>query len=275
MNDWSVFDGFLRPAPLSRRRTWDGVVAWQDALERVANVQRAELAKRRLEWDTALAAFDLRDPSGVDRTSFRMLRLEREEDWSDWLAQLFEDSTSGSFARATFGEAEEDPAGVRHVRREVSCREGWRADIIVEWTDASYTHIEVKVGDPHLDKTLATALAIEGRFRGHRRRGDFILILPDQGAGWERACRQCPGLGERARVLTWIDVARALRLTLRRGHESAAWRVWAHTFCGAIEQTLLGVPACKEPDEWARRLRFGRLALASQLLGTEVSSNVR
>jgi hypothetical protein len=273
--DWSAFDGFRRPAPPMRQWTWAGVGSWQETLEASLKVRRADLAERRREWDAALSDLDLGDPSAVDRTVFRVLRLEREEDWSDWLAQLIEDSKAGSFAARLFGGTRADSFAVKQVHREVSCDEGWRADIIVEWKDSSYTHVEVKVGDPNLGKTLDTAVAIQQRFHGQSQRGDFILLLPEQRDDWDQRCQESPNLGARISALTWIGVARALRLALREGGESPAWRVWAHAFCGAIEQKLLRIPAGEKPAEWAQRLRFSRLTIARELLRTGEANDAR
>ena len=142
-------------------------------------------------------------------------------------------------------------------------------------TRPSYTHVEVKVGDPSLDKTFETAVAIQQRFQGQRRRGDFILLLPEQGDDWDRKCLLTPDLGKRISALTWIDAARAFRFALREGGESPAWRVWAHAYCGAIEQQLLRIPGCEEPVEWAQRLRFSRLAVARELLRTGEADDAR
>jgi hypothetical protein len=267
--DWSIFDSFRRPVLPARQCTWADVGSWQETLEAGLKVRRADLAESRQEWDYALRDLDLGVPSAIDRTSFRLLRLEREEDWSDWLAQLIEDSKTGSFCESLFGGTRADPFAVERVHREVSCYEGWRADIIVAWKDASYTDVEVKVGDPNLDKTLDTAMAIERRFHGHRRRGDFILLLPEQRDDWDQKCRLTPRLGKQISVLTWIDVARAFRFALRDGGESPAWRVWAHAYCGAIEQKLLRIRAGENPLEWAHRLRFSRLTMAREPLQIE------
>jgi hypothetical protein len=245
---------------------WASIGSWQETLEAGLKVRRDDLAERRREWDVALRDLDLRDPSAADRTRFRVLRRVREEDWSDWLAQLIEDSKTGSFAERFFGRAPADSFAIRQVHREVSCDEGWRADIIVEWKDSSYTHVEVKVGDPNLHKTFETAVAVQQRFHGQRRRRDFILLLPNQRDDWDQACQQNAKLGRRISVLTWIEVARALRLALRKRAESPAWRIWAHAFCGAIEQKLLEMPASEKSVEWAHGLRFSQLTIATELL---------
>lgn len=271
--DWSAFAGFRRPRRPMGPCTWTVVVSWQ--VEAAMPVRRAELAKRRQEWDAALRDLDLRDPSAVDRRSFRMLRLEREEDWSDWLAQLIEDSTAGSFAQLFFGGTPADSFAINQVRREVA-QEDRRADIVVEWQDSSYTHLEVKVGDSSLEKTFATAAAIEQSFQGNRRRrGDFILCLPDQRDDWDECCQQNPNPGNRVAMLTWIDAARVFRLALRQGGESPTWRVWAHAFCGAIEQKLLGIPAGQNAEDWAERLPLSQLAVATELLRTREAHETR
>ena len=62
-------------------------------------------------------------------------------------------------------------------------------------------------------------MAIQQRFLGNRRRGDFILLLPEQFDDWDQRCRKSPNLGNHISALTWIDVARALRLALRQYRE--------------------------------------------------------
>lgn len=258
-----------------RQWTWADIGSWQETLEAGLKVRRGDLAECRREWDAALRDLGLHDPSAVDRTSFRMLRLDREEDWSNWLAQLIEDSQTGSFAERLFGRAPADSFVIKQVHREVPSHEGWRADIIVEWKDSSYTHVEVKIGDQNLDKTFDTAVAMQKRFHGQRQRGDFILLPPEQCDDWDQKCRLSPDLGKRISALTWIDAARAFRFALREGGESPAWRVWAHTFCGAIEQKLLRIPADENPAEWVSRLRFSRLTIARQLLRTREADDAR
>src|SRR6476646_7374272 len=93
---WSVFEAFRRPA---EQRSWSGAAAWTSAIEARVGIHRDALARLRRSWDNSLV--DLGgDPSARDWTSFRPLRRDREEDWSDWLAQLIEDSRTGRFALA-------------------------------------------------------------------------------------------------------------------------------------------------------------------------------
>ena len=164
-------------------------------IEARLGTERDALARLRQLRDDSLA--DLGgDPSARDWTSFRPLRRDPEEDWSDWLAQLIEDSTTGGFALALLGKIEHRSTHVDYipeaVHREVS-HEGYRADVVIEWRDASYTHIEVKVGDPGLAKTFETAKKMEMRFGSDRaRRSDVVLLLPEQHWAWNAACSEQP-----------------------------------------------------------------------------------
>ncbi len=264
---WSIFELFTRPV---EHRSWSGVADWTSAIEAQLGTERDALARIRRSWDDALG--DLGgDPSARDWTSFRPLRRDREEDWSDWLAQIIEDSRTGRFALALLGSIElrNDHSAYTEavVHREVP-HEGCRADLVIEWTDATYTHIEVKVGDPGLAKTLGTAQKMEMRFgRGRARRSDVVLLLPEQRGAWDAECREQPAMHDRVPVITWIDVARALRNVLpQSAEESMHWRVWAHAFCGAIEQDLLRMRSGREPRQWAHSLTFHGLDVATELL---------
>jgi len=268
---WAVFDAFRRPVE-TRSMSWTGVIEWSAAIERLLGEERNALGRRRASSDRLLQDLE-GDPSARDWTSFLPLRREREEDWSDWLAQLFDESNTGLFAHTLLGviERRQPESYVRPtVHREV-LYEGYRADLVVEWADASYTHIEVKVGDPNLDKTLETAHRMEERFGRHlARRSDAVLLLPSQVDAWDRACVHTEAMRERVHCLTWLHVAVALRRALPRlAGESIRWRVWAHAFCGAIEQDLLGMRAGVEPHLWAGSLSFQNLQVAATLLGAD------
>jgi hypothetical protein len=265
---WTVFDRFRRPRD-TRQVSWNGIRRWISATEAGLGAERNDLGRRRGAWDIALE--DLGgDPSSRDWTSFLILRRDREEDWSDWLAQLLEESSTGRFAAALLGplEARQPHSYIRPaVHREVSF-EGYRADLVIEWTDDTYSHIEVKVGDPHLAKTLTTAEKMAMRFRRFCR-SDSVLILPAQQGAWEVECLRQPEM-RRVRVLTWIDVAVALRTALPAGAgERISWRVWAHAFCGAIEQDLLRLRSGPEPTAWSQALSLGDLDIARRLLCQE------
>jgi hypothetical protein len=263
---WAAFDGFSRPI---EQRTWAGVLAWTAVIQAALGAERSALAQQRRSSDTLLR--DLGgDPNARDWTSFLPLRRHREEDWSDWLAQLIEDSKTGRFAVSLLGEIEARKAPsdylVEKVHRE-TLHEDYRADLVIEWKDASYTHIEVKVGDPHLGKTLETSYQMERRFDRHlTRRADVVLLLPEQQEAWEAECRKQPSMGDRVKALDWSGVARALRSALpKSARESIHWRVWAHAFCGAVEQDLLRLRFGRQPGDWARALTFQGLATAAKL----------
>lgn len=234
---WTAFDDFRKPP---RRWSWEDADSLVAALDGWKSEFRLAVAGRRRLWDELLA--DLGgDPGSRDWTGFRPLRQYREEDWSDWLAQLLEDSESGLFAAALFRHESGTPVSYARpaVQREV-IHEGYRADLVVEWPDRSYTHIEVKVGDPNLAKTLETAYKMQASFASLTRRSDVLLLLPEQREAFEAECRRLPEMRTRVVPLDWLDVARALRTVLpNRDAESINWRVWAHSFCGAIEQGLL------------------------------------
>lgn len=243
-------------------------MAWTSAIEKQLGPHRDALARLRQAWDDSLVDLG-RDPSARDWTSFRALRREREEDWSDWLAQLIEDSETGRFASFLLGVIEHRSAPSDYLAAEVHREipyEGRRADLVIEWRDDSYTHVEVKVGDPDLAKTLTTAQKMAKRFGSDRRRSDVVLLLPEQRGAWDAECRSQPEMGERVKVRDWNDVARALRRVLpESAKESIHWRVWAHAFCGAIEQVLLHMRSGPDPEKWARSLTFHGLDTAAKL----------
>src|SRR5688572_13549689 len=100
--NWSVFEGFRRPP---EDRSWSGVSAWAAAIEARLGPKREAVLRLRTASDKTLGVLG-GDPNSRDWGMFRPLRRHREEDWSDWLAQLLEDSKSGLLACALFGRAE-------------------------------------------------------------------------------------------------------------------------------------------------------------------------
>lgn len=247
---------------------WEVLRPWLAGLEQLTAAQREELASLREWWDRELA--DLGgDPSATDWTSFAPLRRDREEDWSAWLAQLIADSETGAFSASLFGAADPRPRAAFRgplVHRELVV-EDRRADLVIEWADATYSHVEVKVGDPHLAKTPDTATKVR-KAMPHCERGlDFLLVLPEQSAAWsatrESAEDECRGI----HLLTWRDVSVALRQALVASErEPARWRVWAHALCGATEQELLGLSPGANAEQWCRSLRVTSIHAAEDLL---------
>src|SRR5262245_37323887 len=99
---WAIFETFRRPVD---DRSWSGVVEWKAAPAAPLGPGRRTIARLRRASDQLLVALGA-DPSARDWTSFRPLRRDREEDWSDWLAQLIEESRTGRFAWALLGRIE-------------------------------------------------------------------------------------------------------------------------------------------------------------------------
>src|SRR5690606_34208801 len=102
----------------------------------------------------------------TDWSHFRPLRVDREEDWSDWLQHFIATSEHGHFARFAlprcgFGEAS---AWARPEVTREDATESRRADLVVRWRNGQRCHVEVKVGDQHLSKTVDTALELESKY---------------------------------------------------------------------------------------------------------------
>ncbi|MCB1139168.1 MAG: hypothetical protein KDK23_10455 [Leptospiraceae bacterium] len=221
-DSWSIFDTLLTP------------------LSSVHQRKIQSLNSLRKEWDAALDDMG-GDPSQVRWDRFRPLRLRREEDWSDWLAFLLAESRTGSFAFNLFrlaGFAPDDYSNPVRVEREVTAM-GFRGDIVAEWSTGFFSHIEVKIGDENLEKTRATGKALMALY-GHRVREwtDFILLLEQQIPDWESLQQHSRA---NIRLISWNDLARALRADLLRASEPIVWRVWAYSFLGAVEMKLLGL----------------------------------
>lgn len=217
---WATLDPFLQAA----RAFWEAA--------------RARVDRALEPWDRKLVALG-GDPSRTEWARFRPLRLSREEDWSDWLAELLESSTTGALARVFDAEGQR----AHGVRRETATgrfeESSYRLDLIVEWAPGKHTHIEVKVGDLNLAKTWDTAKAIELREGGAW--SHFLLVPPDHEADAEQAAEQHNSERLRIEVVTWRQVAQALRVSLWDQKESTTWLAFARAFTGAIEQRLLGI----------------------------------
>jgi hypothetical protein len=242
-DEWGIFAEWHEPA--SAR---DGRYSWGTTEELVAAHRKYEHAiqevieSRLAGWDQDLAEFG-GDPMRRDWTGFRPLRLSREEDWSDWLAFLIEISTTGVSASQLFGETGSVPGAYSRpakVDREVIAQP-YRADLLVRWTGGGVTHVEIKIGDPNLEKTFETADRLQEKYgHGCRRWIDFILLLPVQRSDWDSLVDRID-VNRHVGCITWQDVS----IGLRRGllsDESVIWKSFALAFVGAIEQTLLRFP---------------------------------
>lgn len=214
---------------------WTGALALIDALKAMDAPLRGRLRAAFDRHDAALKEVD-GDPLREEWTKFRPLRLSREEDWSDWLAWLVENSKSNWFAELLFGSEAE--AWVRTSVTREERLDPYRVDVRIEWRNTNAgvrpasTVIEVKTGDRQFGKTKFAAEAHHRAFPEAQCK-DWILVPPE-----DREACAVPGV----QTLTWDKVALALRRSLRNRSESISWRVWARTFLGAIEQSLLGFP---------------------------------
>jgi hypothetical protein len=238
--DWSIFDDWGEPADVgSRRYGWTETDDLLKAHQRYEHVIEEVIDTRLADWDRDLAEFG-GDPARTDWTHFRPLRLAREEDWSDWLAFLIDTSSTGIIAHYLFGEPKSAPdayARPARVEREVLA-EPYRADLVVRWTDGAVAHVEVKIGDPNLEKTVETAKHLQRVYDpGNVRWADFILLLPVQMAEWDSLVDRTE-FNRPVACITWQDVSIGLRRGLL-GEESVLWKSFALAFVGAIEQTLL------------------------------------
>jgi hypothetical protein len=222
---------------VTEQLSWGGCDALVESYASVIVEQYEELLLLLSRWDSELALLG-KDSTHIDWNSFHVLRLSREEDWSDWLGFLIAQSNTGVFAQSLFGETARasELASPTKVEREVPYGQ-YRADLIVQWSDAKYSHIEVKVGDYNLSKTYATSKAMQSKYNQTSENwADHILLLSSQMTEWEAVAQKD---NRTIGVLTWEDVAVSLRRALR-SEESVLWKAWAYSFTGAIEQLLLG-----------------------------------
>jgi hypothetical protein len=180
------------------------------------------------------------DPSFKNWRRFRPLPMDREEDWSNWFAHLIESSKTGFFSRVLFGLSSLREGSPVTVDREPE-HDGCRADLVIKYGNGSHLHVEVKTGDPNLEKTYGTARKMKEYYRSGRTSwADFILILDSQVSQWIEIKDSDAG---KISYRTWGNVAIALRRSLLFSNESVLWKSWAYAFLGAIEQKLLNHPS--------------------------------
>src|SRR5690554_2090893 len=160
----------------------DNNYSWGKALKLVSAAQEKvkplalELHESLINSDASFGDFGA-DPCRIDWTNFRPLRLSREEDWSDWLA-FFIEKSNGAFIQKLLG-----ISGLKGndliVLRETSSEE-FRADLVIlSRTKDIGIHIEVKVGDLSLKKTIDTSIEMNRKFGINEMKWFDFLLLPE------------------------------------------------------------------------------------------------
>jgi hypothetical protein len=242
---WDIFNGwtfnFAKQLYLPKK-DWADFDILAQFLDEYYLVEEKEIISLLEVYDKKL--FDLGgDPSYSNWEYFRPLRLDREEDWSDWLIHLIAKSETGYFCQKLLRIdhfSESDYALPLVYDREIAY-EGFRADIVIEWQNENFTHIEVKIGDQNFAKTPGTADRMRKKYRSDLKSwSNFILLLSYQMAPWEETRKT---FDMDIRSITWEDVAISIRKSLQFSNENIQWKVWACPFLGAVEQKLLGFPA--------------------------------
>ena len=266
---WSVADGWTSPpsAPVS----WSVVDPLLDLADELLRRARVELDSLMGSWQEELADLGS-DPLTSDWTRFRPLRVRREEDWSDWLAFLLETSVTGVFADVLLGMGPQSLEEAKRTRaRPQVDRETFtpdrvrRTDLLVQWPAPAVpsTHIEVKIWDKQLDKTVDTAERLADGTE------TFILLPTESRPMWRETLARYGNRAAAIRVRTWDDVAIGLRAGLRTKGEPIVWRAWALAFCGAVQQQILGhaiVGPSAPTSAYSRVSMFGILTSVTAVL---------
>ena len=241
---WAFLKNFnVNQLPTSDR--WVPIERMQDKAREALEPTKGEYNRLYADWHERLRSLG-GDPSTLDLESFRPLRLSREEDWSDWLAWLLEKSETGVLAETLFGTVLNCGAAsfkLLTMEREVHTEDQERrADIVVTWKSLPVTHVEVKVQDDQFTKTFETAKKLETRKPGTTW-CHFILIRDELMPAWTDEVDKRVHEDKEIEInpILWGDVVRGLRPCLWEGLECLVWRAWAWSFCGAIEQKLLGL----------------------------------
>ena len=234
MNSWSIFENWnlqKNNQNQSNTTSWIDFDCLNFSYSKILEVKYKELIPLIDIWDNLTLNLG-KDPTHINWNNFRPLKLSREEDWSDWLAFLLENSESGLFVYHLLNlKVTEKP---KKIYRELVCGK-YRADIVINWKENNFTHIEVKIGDQNLLKTFDTSLQLENKFPNTKWE-HYILILSNQVSSWnEINILQT----KKINLLTWENITIALRKTILED-ENLNWKVWAYSFIGVIEQNLIG-----------------------------------
>jgi hypothetical protein len=232
--------------------------------ERYVEAQEADLTELHQlfdalaqTWDESDCPFNT-DPLSADWTATSPqtgpLRVNQEENWSQWLAHLIRDST-GEWLSTLFGPRFDlSPSDVQCERpfhdEELHDR---RVDILAEFPNYGLT-IEVKIGDEDYEKTPQTAYLTEKHHPDTSTWTHYLLLPPVKRGALQdtfenrmtdreehRPTIATESTHERdIRVLYWDEVAYTLRTTLLDASEpSIHWTASAYLFTTLIEEQIL------------------------------------
>jgi hypothetical protein len=237
---WAFLQTFSA-ARIPLRIEWKAVALMAEKIHAAVGPVQRRFDDLNRAWSDRLQSL-CGDTTDLNWSQFRPLRLSREEDWSDWLAWLLEASTTGMFAHILFGPQMRCPASALSlptVEREPTTEDKERrGDILATWSALGIiANIEVKVWDGQLDKTFDTAKKLKAA-RQAKDWYDFILIPDELLPLWDTIAANHAD-DDPVDAITWKDVTHGLRSCLWQGRESLFWRVWAWTFCSAVEERIL------------------------------------
>lgn len=248
---WDIFNDWNINQTSQLNLNWESFVSLKPYYNKLINSRYEQLLTALNKWNTILVAYG-NDPTYYNWDNFRPLRLNREEDWSDWLAFLIEKSETGFFNTDLF---KINPDFITNfsspkVDREVTVQ-NFRADLIIQWKNDNFTHLEIKIGDKNLKKTFETSRVLQQKYKiDDNNWNNYILLLNNQLNDWLKVEEQSK-INTIVKAITWQDVSISLRKSLLT-NENYTWKAWAYTFIGAIEQKLInykGYKITEKPTE--------------------------
>jgi len=238
-------------------------------------------------WQEADCSMD-EDPLVADwATNHRSgpLRINQEENWSQWLAHVIRSGPS-EFSRELFGD--EFDVRPRSVEREVHLVDHGGtdryADIVLYYVGRGIS-IEVKRGDSHYSKTTHTASLIESQRAGN---WEHFLLLPEYktdtlrqsfGNDLEEPAEGRPFIrsdqSDDVTVLYWQEVSEAIRNVLLDGPETGShWEASAYLLCTLVEQKVAQFLPKSTVEEATTASDIVSTASSARLAGTDIERQV-
>jgi hypothetical protein len=154
---------------------------------------------------------------------------------------LFEKSTSGEFASALFSQRSHLFNNPTIIREGVTEDYERRGDILVLSRPNLGIMLEVKVGDEQFGKTFETGRKLKAKHKHEVRSWENFILIPSESLEVWNEVSESEKLEPKVSFILWEDVVKSIRRCLWFELESEVWRTWAWTFCGAIENRLLGL----------------------------------